>query len=679
MKFILNSSVRATIGENLILVGMTLLFSFCCMAQERLDDTFQELVSPDSNYRFSFYQKKDDTGRLQMYYTINYKNSEIIQESKLGVLIENQLAESALAIENDTAQIWSENLRFKGIERSNEDKVWKPVYGEQNKIRDHYNSLTVTLVKYDEMLKELEEGHSGTNYNRNRSYTMQLEVRAYKEGIAFRYRFLETANGLFLHITGEQTNYNLPDGTMAWYERWAQGPYQFLPLKNWPDESERPLTLELKNGLTVLLTEAQLVDYARTKFALNKDISNTIESSLYGNVDVITPYETPWRVVMAAEKPTDLIQNNSLILNLNKENQLKDVSWIKPGKAFRSGLTTKEALKAIDFAGERNIDYVHLDAGWYGPEMKIESDATTVGLNRDLNMREIIDYGEKKNIGIFVYVNQRALAKQNLDTLFSTYKAWGLKGVKFGFVQVGSKYWTKWLHDAVEKAAEYELMVDVHDEYRPTGFSRTYPNLMTQEGIRGNEEMPDATHNTILPFTRFLAGAGDYTIAYYNNRIKTTHAHQLALSVIYYSPIQFIYWYDTPAHYKGEQEIEFFDRVKTVWDETVVIHGEPGKYITIARKSGQDWFLGSITNTEARSIEIPLNFLDQKTDYLLSLYTDNDSIGTRTNVRKDEYVVQSEDRISLELIKSGGAALYIRPASDATTSKRLPAQNQQGN
>lgn len=181
-----------------------------------------------------------------------------------------------------------------------------------------------------------------------------------------------------------------------------------------------------------------------------------------------------------------------------------------------------------------------MDAGWYGPEMKMSSDATTVSPDKDLDISALCKYAESRGIGLMVYVNQRALVQQ-LDSLLPLYKKWGLKGIKFGFVQIGNQHWSTWLHDAVRKCAEYEMMVDIHDEYRPTGFSRTYPNLMTQEGIRGNEEMPDATHNTILPYTRFLAGAGDYTLCYFNSRVKNTKAHQLAMAAVYYSPLQFMF------------------------------------------------------------------------------------------------------------------------------------------
>ena len=202
-------------------------------------------------------------------------------------------------------------------------------------------------------------------------------------------------------------------------------------------------------------------------------------------------------------------------------------------------------------------------------------------------------------------------------------------------------------------------MVDIHDEYRPTGFSRTFPNLMTQEGIRGNEEMPDANHNTILPFTRFLAGPADYTICYYNTRVKNTHAHQLALSVVFYSPLQFLYWYDQPDAYQGEPEIEFFDRVKTVWDDTKTLDGKIGEFIVVARRSGAEWFLGGITNTQERKISVPTSFLEKGKKYIAKMYQDDDKIRTRTKVSVTQKRIKGGDVLIFDLKASGGVAVHF--------------------
>lgn len=653
------------------LFSLVVLAAFA-QAQTIIPETLQKLHSPDGAYEFTFYQKVNVSGNKQMYYTLNFKGKTVIEESELGVLIENNTFESALGVPNDTCKIWGENLSFTEIQRDSAKRIWKPLYGEYAQISDNYNEITLFFRKGDAKEIKLSDG-----YDKNRSYFMNVVVRAYNEGVAVRYHFPEPSNGLFLHIVGEQTQFTMPEGTLAYYEPWAQGPYSLLPLKNWNGQSERPLTMKLTNGLTVAIAEAQMTDYARMKFRLNPEKPNTLQASLYGSVDVIPAYSTPWRVIMAAEKATDLIANNTIILNLNPENKIKDVSWIKPGKVIRVGkLTQADALAYIDFAAARNLQYVHFDAGWYGPEMQMASSALKVSEKRDLNIPEVVKYAASKNIGLWVYVNQRALI-QELDSILPLYKKWGIKGIKFGFVQVGNQRWTTWLHEAVKKCAEYDIMVDIHDEYRPTGFSRTYPNLMTQEGINGNEEFPDATHNTILPFTRFLAGPADYTICYYSHKLKNTHAHQLALSVIYYSPIQFLYWYDHPSLYKGEPEVEFFDKVKTVWDDTKVLEGEIGEFITTARRSGSEWFVGTITNNDARTIAAPLAFLSAKQKYVAKIYSDDDKVTTKTKVGISTFIVTAKSVLKLNLKAKGGAAIHIVPATkvDLKTYKQLPVKN----
>ncbi|MDR2683215.1 MAG: glycoside hydrolase family 97 protein [Dysgonamonadaceae bacterium] len=613
--------------------------------------------SPDGNYVFTFYQKQKTENTAQMYYRVSYKNRTVIEESELGLLIENRLFESALGVPNDTFERWGDNLKRVDTERNTVNWTWKPVYGERSVYHDNYNEIVLKFQKGN--AQTLSAGESNEGYDKRFFYFMNIIVRAYNEGVAFRYVFPEASNGLFLHITGEQTQFAFPEGTLAYYEKWAQGPYSLLPLQDWTDECERPLTLKLANGLTVAVGEAGLTDFARMKFRLSDKKNNTLQSSLYDSVDIITPYHVPWRWIAVAEKPTQLIENNYLILNLNKACAIENTAWIQPGKAIRiTRLNQADALKYVDFAAERNLQYVHLDVGWYGKEFLVESDATTVDSTKNLNIPGLVEYAGKKGIGVFLYVNQRALSRQ-LDEILPLYKKWGIKGIKFGFVQVGNQHWTTWLHDAVRKCAEHQLLVDIHDEYRPTGFSRTYPNLLTQEGIRGNEEFPDATHNTILPFTRFLVGAGDYTICYFDPRIKTTHAHQLALAAVYYSPLQFLYWYDTPDRYNGEPEVEFFDNVPTVWDDTHVIDGAIGEYVSIARRSGDEWFVGAITNNDTREISIPLAFLDKGEKYIAKIYTDDDKVQTNTKVAVTEKVVSQKDVLRFQLKASGGVAIQF--------------------
>ena len=367
-----------------------------------------QLKSPDQAYTFVFTQEKDAGGARQMFYEVQFDDQTIIRKSRLGVLVENEYFENALGVPNDNASQWSDNLTYIGQETATCDTVWTPLYGQSSTIRDHYNALILKFKKG--------EGTGQTDaagYNRERTYFMDLEVRAYNEGIAFRYHFPLTTNGLFIHITGEQTQFAMPQGTMAYYEMWAQGPFELLPLSGWKGECERPLTMTLPDGTIVCLAEAGVIDFVRTKFQLDTIALNTLQAKMYDCADIITPYDCPWRVVMAAREPKDLLCREQLLLNLNPPCTLDDVSYIKPGKAIRAcQLTQNDVIKYIDFAARKGLQYVHLDAGWYGPEWDKTSDALTVAEGRDLDMPALCSYARSKDIGIWVYVNQRALDHQ---------------------------------------------------------------------------------------------------------------------------------------------------------------------------------------------------------------------------------------------------------------------------
>jgi alpha-glucosidase len=269
----------------------------------------------------------------------------------------------------------------------------------------------------------------------------------------------------------------------------------------------------------------------------------------------------------------------------------------------------------------------------------------------------VIAYGKSRGIGVFLYVNRRAIERQ-MDEIFPLYEKWGVAGVKFGFVNVGPQQWSTWVHEAVRKAAAHHLMVDIHDSYRPTGFTRTYPNLLTQEGVRGNEHMPTAAHNATLPFTRSPAGPADITICVYDARIKTTRAHQLALAVVAYSPLQLLYWYDRPAQFDGSPELAFFDHVPTVWDDTKVIHDQIGALVTIARRSGNDWFLGTITGAEPREASVPLTFLPAGKKFTAQIYENGD---TPTSSRVRTEIVTSTTALRVNLPAAGGQAVRLTP------------------
>ena len=609
----------------------------------------EALQSPGGKYNFVFEQKD---GRLT--YRLDYAAKQVIEEGELGVNIDNHLVESAMGIPVDNSNVWTNGMEVTSVDRRSEDNTWKPVYGEYAQIRDRYNEMTIHLLKGGK--------HQGASnaYDKRQQYLLDIIVRAYDEGVAIRYHFPEATNGLFMHITDDLTFFRFAPGAEAYHYAWAQSHANKVKLLKseaaWKEEAERPLTLRLDNGLYAAIGEAALSDFVRGKLKLKAD--NELQMALFHPADIITAYDMPWRFIMVGEKAIDLINNKQMVLNLNAPCQIQDASWIKPGKAFRvCHLDMKTCMEGVDFCVDRGLQYIELDAGWYGPEMKMSSSALKVLETRDIDMPKLCQYAKSKGIGVWVYVNQRALY-QELDQLLPLYEKWGISGIKFGFVQIGSQEWTTWLHNAVKKCADHHIMVDIHDEYRPTGWSRTYPNLMTQEGIGGNEEMPDAEHNTILPFTRFLCGPADYTPCYFNGRVKNTKAHQLAMPVVYYSPITFLYWYDLPNVYKGEKELDFWKYCPTVWDESKALQGEIGEYIVQARRSGNDWFVGAMNGLQARDITLnTADFLQKGKKYQVEIYNDNPALNTRTKVSTVVQTIKAGKILKLHLQPSGGAAL----------------------
>lgn len=619
----------------------SIVFCILSILLAHAGNTKQVFHSPDNSVGFSVYEVNG-----QLKYEVSYKGKPVILESCLGI------------------DRWKDNMEIERIDSVSVNQDWYPVYGERSVVNDCYKGYTYTLK------------------GKGRGDKLALIVRIYNSGVGFRYKYL---HGSYLRITEEFTTFTVPENTYCWFAPFAQAEHKRMLVKDWPGEAERLLTLQLENGLYASLAEAEMVDYSRTKFVVRKGESNVIRCKMYDAVEDIAPFEPPWRVVMIAESPKDLINNNDLILNLNKPCQIEDTSWIKPGRIIRTvSLTTDGAKKVVDFAVKRGLNYIHFDSGWYGSEISKESDPRKSDVDpqrcpvNDLDMPEVVRYAKSKGVGVWVYVNQRALSAY-LDEILPLYESWGIAGIKFGFVHVGSFRWTTWLHDAVKKCAKHHLMVDIHDEYRPTGFSRTYPNLLTQEGVRGNEEFPDGVNNTTLPFTRFLCGAADATVCYYHRKelkpglekslnarsLLNTACHQMALSVINYSPLQFLYWYDTPEDVKDEPELFFFDNLPTTWDDSKTLDGAIGEYITMARRKDNVWYVGCLTNNDARKLNVSLDFLEEGKKYELTMFTDGgEKVKTRTHVAIDTKKVTAKTNLKLSLLSRGGVAMIIKELKD---------------
>ena len=603
------------------------------MAQAQLT-----VSSPSGNNRIEINLRADS-----LTYTLSHNGSMVVQPSHLGLDLDNRTWENALARKFPQYECWMEGFEADSVSQDEHRATIQNFYGEQAEVPDNYNSGTLYLSKKD-----------GSNYRLN------IEVRAYDEGVALRYFLPEHPIAIFHKVVADLTEYTFAPQTKVWAAEWAQAPYELKDVNDVKTPIERAVTVVLPDGGLLALADADVDDWCLERNVASTEKANTLTTTMYSPVDVVTYYATPWKVILTGDSYGQLVYNRYIIDNLNPPCEIVDAAeWVRPGTIFRcTQLTTEAGLKGIDFCAKHHIPYMLFDWKWYEPCTSHDGDATKVIPQLDLS--RVIAYGREKGVGIWLYVNQHALQKQ-MHELFPLLHKWGIVGVKSGFVQYASHRWATWVHDMVRLAAENHLMINIHDEFRPAGFSRTYPNLLNQEGIRGNEEFPDATHNTVLPFTRMINGAADYTICYFDKRLKVTHGHQLAASMVYYGPLQVLYWYDTPERVEDVPELKWLDELPTTWDESHVLSGTPGESIVIARRKGTDWYVAAMTNTEGRTVTItPADFLTAG-KWQTTIYNDDPSVDTSTKVGVTNRIVHGKSSIRLQLQPSGGAVLRFTP------------------
>lgn len=581
-------------------------------------------------------------------YSVSRHGQVLIEPSTLGLDMDNQTWERALARRYPQYDCWMQGFTADSVSTSSQHRAeLRPLWGEQSAVPDNYNAATLYLSKHD-----------GSDYRLN------IEVRCYDEGVALRYFLPEHPQAVFHKVSADLTSYTFPAGTQAWAALWAQAPYELKPIAAITSPVERALTVVLPGGRYCALADADTDDWCLEKNVASTTKPNTLTTTMYSPVDVVTYYATPWKIILTAESYTQLLERRYIIDNLNPPCAVSDASeWVKPGTIMRcTTLTTEAALRNIDFCAAHHIPYMLFDWKWYEPCTSHDGDATVV--IPQIDMPRVVAYGREKGVGLWLYVNQHALMKQARE-LFPLLRQWGIVGVKSGFVEYASHRWSVWLHDLVRLAAENHLMMNIHDEYRPMGFSRTYPNLLTQEGIRGNEEWPSASHNTILPFTRMVNGPADYTICYYDYRLKNTHGHQLAASLVYYSPLLTLFWYDKPELSQGEPELEWFDQLPTTWDETRYLEGQPGEMVVVARRSGDVWYVAAMTGDEGRTVSIDLaQLLTPGRRYTATIYNDDPSVQTKTHVGVKTLALKARATmkpLTLQLLPSGGATLLLKP------------------
>lgn len=498
------------------------------------------------------------------------------------------------------------------------------------------------------------------NYANNVDF--EVVMRLYDEGVAVRYN---VSSGSSIGIYSDLTSIDLSAYSPSCYQESKTESGYTLKGPSSSGTSIAPLFIH-SDRLCVLMNEAAnlaLADPLQIEFKKSK---YTFSQSYYAGEYI----GTSWRYCVFAGNPVEMIDGKYIITSLNNQNT-DNTDWIKPGKTFRvcipgNTFPTDSIKNRIDFAQKMNFKYVLLDAGWYGlgysKEHNTKSDPREPVAGLDIE--EVCRYGEERGIGIIVYVNRVAWENYNNTEMLNLYQKWGIKGLKLGFMDGKARSGLSKIYSIIKGAYDRKMIVNVHDEIRQTGLERQFPNLMTTEGIRGNEHREnEGDHTTLLPFSRFMTGSGDYTVCYkgypsnnaaYKN-MNTTKGHQLALATAFFCPIQHIFWYGKPYEYPNETEIEYFKELPTVWDDYKVLEGEPTEYFTIARKSGKRWFLSTHTYLP-REVNLDLSFLDGEKSYNAVLYTDDAS----ESINKDVVTnLKSDGTLSFRLLRNGGAVAII--------------------
>lgn len=574
-----------------------------------------KLMSPDKTTMLEM-----SINNKQLQYRVSFRNSIVLNWSNLELEFGDRSSnDSLLLVATSSAS-------------SYEKIPWR--LGESDTITNHYNQLISSFV--------------------NSMKRFEIIARVYDGSIAFRYKLYTDEK---LLITKEGTTFNLSQ-PLTIYQYNEESVFTPKLIDTFTNSCDFPATLAAKN-FYVSIGEADNTGYTKAELVKGAAANSlAIKFPRDKAVEVSGSYLTPWRTISIARSAIGLHRFSDLNLRLASNPVDKIPGWIKPGKLIRAQLTTQHGLDCIDFASTHQFQYIMFDAGWYGAEFRGSSDPTQS--IPEIEMQKVIDYGKEKGIGVILYVNYVGL-KQKLDTILPLYRKWGVAGLKFGFVDGLTQQGIQWLNAAIKKVYDHGFVLNIHDNYKPTGLSRAYPQLLTQEGIRGDENSPDAFHNTTLPFTRFLAGPADFTFCYpntsnsYSKNIKVSMAQQLALPVIYFSPLQSVFWYGLPKQYTNEEEIEFFKFVPTVWNESHYLAGEIGKNISVARRHGKEWFIGSIAGLEDWNSSIRLDFLAAGKKYTATIYEDAD--GT---ISKKQAIVKKGDVLNFEIKARGGRAIILR-------------------
>lgn len=680
----------------------------------------QEVSSPDKNVRLNFFINKDGAPVYQM----SYKNKEVIKPSRLGFKVK------------EDGQDLNDGFSITSAETASFDETWKPIWGEESIIRNHYNEVLITL-----------------NQNSTQR-VMAIRFRVFNDGVGFRYEFPEQPNLGHFVIEKELTQFAMTNDHTAF---WIPGDYDTQEYdyiesrlseirklmansitSNLSQTSFSPtgvqtsLLLKTDDDLYINLHEAALIDYSAMHLELddkNYIFNAWLTPDVQGNGPyMIAPAVTPWRTVIVSDDAKNILASR-MTYNLNEPNKIDDTSWIKPMKyvgvwwemitgksswaytddlqAVKLGVTdytktkpngkhganTAHVKELIDFASEHGFDGVLVEGwnigweDWFGHSKDYVFDFMTP--YPDFDLVGIQNYAKAKGVEMIMHHETSSSVRnyeRHLDKAYQFMKDHGYNSVKSGYVgdilPRGENHYSQWMVNhyqyALEKAVNYKIMVNAHEAVRPTGISRTYPNLISNESARGTEYQAfggsNANHVTILPFTRLVGGPMDYTPGIFEmdisklnpdntSHVNSTIANQLALYVTMYSPLQMAA--DLPENYN--RFLDAFQFIKDVgldWEKSVYLEAEPGSYITIARKEkGTDnWFVGNVNGKKDRVSEITLDFLDKGKKYMATIYSDGADANYKTNPQSykiKKLKVSSKSKIKLKSVEGGGYAISI--------------------
>jgi len=662
------------------------------------------------------------------YYKLNYEGKEVIKKSALGIALK----------EGDG---FKDNLEIIGSTKKNVDETWKPVWGEVSTIRNHYQELTLNLrqksapnLLLNIVFRVFEDG-VGFRYE----FPQQKDLKYFIVENELT-QFALTGNHKTFWIPGDyDTNeYKYRTTKLSEVDAWkAKKEATDIAVREVPDQFavQTPLMMKTADGLYINIHEAALLNYPAMQLHVDKESyrlsANLVPDAVGNKAYLHAPCHTPWRTIIVSDDAKEILASK-MILNLNEPSKITDVSWIKPMKfvgiwwemqtgestwsyantaddkdangnlipSGKHGANTANVKRYIDFAAENNIDGVLVEGwnmgweDWFGNWKEKVFDFTKP--YPDFNIQEIHDYAKSKGVKMIMHNETSGSAtdyERQLDTAYKFMNKFDYTAVKTGYVGKiiprGEHHDGQWMVDHYErvaqKAADYKVMVDMHEPVRPTGLQRTYPNWMTSEAGRGNEynafsDGNPPEHETILPFTRLMGGPMDYTPGIFklksyasadkNRKVHTTLAKQLALYVTIFSPVQMVA--DIIDNYAPHMDaFQFIKDVPVDWENTKIIEAEPGDYITIARKGKgtENWFIGAITDENSRMATIPLNFLNPSQKYIATIYSDAPNADWKKNPEAyliKQYLVDIKTVLKQKLANGGGAAISIVPLQGKT-------------